>query len=366
MTVIARVDVFDYRPAYAHGNYVMSGGREATHEIGTLVRITTESGAEGWGEVTPLGTTYLPAYADGIRTALRTLAEAIVGEDASNLGMINARLDAALMGHGYAKSALDMACWDVFGRSVARPLVDLIGGRLQADFPLYEAVPLDTPERMAEFVRMRTDAGITRFQLKVGNRPEDDIRRTEATRAAAPDTTTIVADSNGGWNLYEARKAIRGIEDLDVLLEQPCRETEECLLAHAGSTLPLVLDESMLTVQDILAARNGGASAVNIKISRVGGLSKAVQLRDLLQSLELGVSLEDTWGGDVVSAAVSHLAASTSPEHLMNVSFFNDWTNGHVAGHRPRSKDGRGSAPMEPGLGIEVDAGALGAPLFSV
>jgi L-alanine-DL-glutamate epimerase-like enolase superfamily enzyme len=89
-----------------------------------------------------------------------------------------------------------------------------------------------------------------------------------------------------------------------------------------------------------------------------------VQMRALAQELGLGVSIEDMWGGDVITAAVSHLAASTSPEHLENVSFFNDWTDGHVAGHEPRSVNGRGRAPSAPGLGIEVDAARLGEPVF--
>jgi L-alanine-DL-glutamate epimerase-like enolase superfamily enzyme len=87
-------------------------------------------------------------------------------------------------------------------------------------------------------------------------------------------------------------------------------------------------------------------------------------MRDLAQELGLCVSVEDMWGGDVITAAVSHLAASTSPDHLMNVSFFNDWTDGHVAGHEPRSARGRGRAPSAPGLGIEVDATRLGKPIF--
>ena len=85
-----------------------------------------------------------------------------------------------------------------------------------------------------------------------------------------------------------------------------------------------------------------------------------------MQELNLMVSVEDMWGGDVITAAVSHLAASTRPENLLMTSFFNDWTDGHVAGYQPRSVDGRGSAPTGPGLGIEVDESLLGAPLFSV
>lgn len=363
---IRQVDVYGYTLAYAHGNYVMSGGREATHETGTVVRLVTDEGIDGWGEVTPLGTTYLPAFTDGIRAALRLLGERIIGLDPTNLGGLNAALDGALLGHGYAKSAIDMAAWDVFGKAVGRPLVDLIGGRLNEDFALYEAVPLGTPSQMAEFVVRRAEAGIGRFQLKVGNDPRDDVARTIATREAAADDVVIVADANGGWNKVRAVQALRGMEDLDVLVEQPCRTTRDSAQVHRGFTLPLVLDESVVTAADVVEAAEAGACCVNVKISRVGGLSNAVRLRDLLLALDLGVSLEDTWGGDIVTAAVSHLAASTRPSHLMNVSFFNDWTDGHVAGHAPRSSAGRGSAPHEPGLGIQVDPAAFGEPLARI
>jgi L-alanine-DL-glutamate epimerase-like enolase superfamily enzyme len=88
-------------------------------------------------------------------------------------------------------------------------------------------------------------------------------------------------------------------------------------------------------------------------------------LRDVCDELGLQVTIEDTWGGDVVSATSAHLAASTRARCLLTVSFMNDWTNEHVAGHQPRSANGFGSAPMGPGLGIEVDVSKLGKPLFS-
>jgi cis-L-3-hydroxyproline dehydratase len=361
---ITRIEVFGYELRYAHGNYVMSRGRAATHEAGTLVRISTADGIDGWGEITPLGRTYLPTYAGSIRAALKTLSEVLLGADPTNIGQVSRVLDTALLGHGYAKSALEMACWDIFGKAVGRPLTDLIGGRLNDDFPLYEAVPLGTPAQMADFVRARGEAGISRFQLKVGGDPADDIARVVAARATAPDSASIIADANGGWQLLQARRAIRGMEQLDVLVEQPCRETRDCALAHRGSTLPMVLDESVVTAADLFAAKDAGALAVNLKVSRLGGLARTVQMRDLASELGLSVSIEDMWGGDVITAAVSHLAASTSPDHLMNVSFFNDWTDGHVAGHQPRSVMGRGRAPSAPGLGIEVDATGLGQPIF--
>ncbi|MTD12329.1 mandelate racemase [Nakamurella sp. YIM 132087] len=363
---ITAVDCFGYRLGYAHGEYVMSGGRAAVEQTGTIVRLRTDEGLEGWGEVTPLGATYLPAFTDGIRAAIGLLAPHLIGADPTNISGINRMMDAVLLGQGFAKSPIDIACWDLLGRSVGRPVADLLGGVLQPDFPLYEAVPLGTPDSMADFVARRQAAGINRFQLKVGNDPLEDAARTRAAVEAADPRTIVIADSNGGWNLLDARRAYRAMADLPVYVEQPCRTTEDCALAAAGSSLPLVLDESVCVPEDIFRAKQAGASSVNLKISRVGGLTAAARARDLMQSLNLMVSIEDTWGGDIVSAAVSHIAASTRPESLLMTSFFNDWTDGHVAGYLPRSVDGRGSAPTGPGLGIDVDTTAFPPALFTI
>jgi len=364
---ITGLDCHGYELHYAHGEYVMSGGRAAVSQIGTLVRLRTDDGPDGWGEITPLGATYLPAFAEGVRTALRFLAPHVIGLDPTNVSAVGRAMDSALLGHQYAKSAVDIACWDLRGKAAGLPISALLGGVLQDDFPIYEAVPLDSPESMAAFVQRRGAAGIKRFQLKVGNRPLDDAARTRAVVEAATSDTIVIADSNGGWNLLDARIAMNAMSDLPVFVEQPCRTTDDCALAARHSNLPLVLDESIVTLTDVYEAkRAAGAASINIKISRVGGLTAAARMRDVMQELNLMVSIEDTWGGDVITAAVSHLAATTRPECLLMTSFFNDWTDGHIAGYHPRSVNGRGSAPTGPGLGIEVDASALAAPLFSV
>ena len=366
---IIGIDVHAYAVGYVHGTYVMSGGRAATHEDGTLVRLRTDEGLEGWGEVTTLGRTYLPTSPGTIRAGIAELAPALLGLDPTRPSVVNRVMDATLLGQPYAKSALDVACWDLAGRALDRPVADLLGGVLTQRWPLYEAVPLGDPAAMAEFVHGRRSAGIERFQLKVGNEPRTDVARTRACVEAGGDDTVVVADANGGWDLASARVAVHGLaalSGLPVFVEQPCRSTADSALAHRGSPLPLVLDESVSTLADVWSAKqDAGAVSVNLKISRVGGLTRTALLRDAMQELGLRVSVEDMWGGDVITAAVSQLAASTRPESLFMTSFFNDWTDGHVAGHQPRSVDGYGSLPDGPGLGVTVDLDRLGAPLFT-
>ncbi|GAA3764918.1 mandelate racemase/muconate lactonizing enzyme family protein [Streptomyces tremellae] len=367
MSQIVAIDIYGYTLTYAHGEYVMSSGRAATSQESTLVRITCEDGTHGWGEVCTLAGTYWPAFAGGARAALAEVVPALLGADATNLAAVHAAMDGTLMGHAYAKSAVDIACWDLLGKKAGLPVVDLLGGRAQQDFPLYEAVPLSSPEAMADFVKQRSAAGITCFQVKVGNDPHDDAARLHAVADIADAGTTLIADANGGWTLQQAVHAVRLVDEMPIYLEQPCRRAEDCKVVRGLTSLPMVMDESVITPLDLAEAKTEvGAGSVNLKLGRLGGLTGARLMRDLSVSLGISVSIEDAWGGDVTTAAVSHLAASTAREDMLSVSFFNDWTNEHVAGHRPRSAGGRGSAPDAPGLGVEVDVERLGEPLLSV
>jgi L-alanine-DL-glutamate epimerase-like enolase superfamily enzyme len=365
---IRRVDVYTYDLRYAHGRYVMSGGREITTLVSTVVRVTTEDGVTGYGEACPLGPAYLPGFAGGVMATLRELAPQLIGLDASNLGVLNATMDAALSGHGYAKSAVDVACWDAWGRTVGQPVATLLGGIRQRIFPLYVAVPLDTTEAMVAHVQARRAEGLRRFQLKLGADPVADARRVAAVVEGTSDGDIIVADANCGWRLQDATIAVRLMDRLPrVYLEQPCPTLEECLMIRRLTSLPMILDEVITDVHSLVRAYSaGGLDGVNAKISRLGGLSKARLVRDVAVTMGLRLTIEDTWGGDITTAVVSHLAASTAPEALFTTSFMNDWTDGHVAGYSPRSQGGFGSVPDGVGLGIEVDDEALGPPAFSV
>jgi cis-L-3-hydroxyproline dehydratase len=365
---IAAVDVFGYDLTYRHGSYVMSGGRTIDTLPSTVVRIRTDDGVEGFGETCPLGPAYLPAFGEGARAALRELAPALLGLDPRNLAAVNETMDRALRGHGYAKSAVDVACWDVLGKATGQPVATLLGGLRQESFPLYIAVPLGPAQAMVEHVQARVAEGIHRFQLKLGADPREDAARVRAVVDATGDTEIVVADANGGYRLQDAVVAARLLEDMPrTFYEQPCASLEECLYVRRLTTLPMILDESITDVHSLLRAWSQNAmEAINLKVSKVGGLTRAKLVRDLAVELGLRLTIEDTWGGDLVTAAVSHLAASTPPGALFTVSFMNDWTNEHIAGYQPRSEGGVVSAPTGAGLGVDVDLELLGEPLFSV
>ena len=129
---IRQIDVFGYDLHYVHGDYVMSGGRTISALPSTVVKVSTDQDVVGWGEVCPLGATYLAAHADGARAALRVLAPALLGIDPRNLSLVHDRMDGALRGHAYAKSPLDVACFDIWGTATSEPVATLLGGLRQA------------------------------------------------------------------------------------------------------------------------------------------------------------------------------------------------------------------------------------------
>jgi L-alanine-DL-glutamate epimerase-like enolase superfamily enzyme len=221
---------------------------------------------------------------------------------------------------------------------------------------------------MARHASARAAEGIQRFQLKLGGDPHEDAVRTRAVREAIGDGLLIVADANGGWRRHDAATAARLLENIvGVVLEQPCPTLEECLGVRQRTTLPMSLDEVIIDLAALTqAAALHAMEAINLKIGRVGGLTAARAMRDAAVALGVQMTIEDSWGGDVVTAAVSHLAASTPSEALLSVSFMNDWVTDHIAGHEPHSTRGVGMAPDRPGLGIEVDVERLGPPLATI
>ncbi|MGH7642943.1 MAG: mandelate racemase/muconate lactonizing enzyme family protein [Candidatus Dormibacteria bacterium] len=346
---------------------MMSAGRTVDCLPSTVVRVVTRGGEIGYGEACPLGATYLPAFGAGARVALAHLAPALLGVPAVNLAAVSERMDATLRGHAYAKSAIDIACWDILGKLTELPVVALLGGQLQSELPLYVAVPMATPDEMVYFVEREKNLGMHRFQLKLGAEPEVDVARIVAILGATTAEDTIVGDANGGWNRQDATIVVRQVERMDrILLEQPCATLEECLAIRKLTTLPMVLDEVIPDLATLSRAVSMDAmDHLNLKLGRVGGLSKARVMRDAAVELGIRLTIEDTWGGDLTTAAVSQLAAGTPPESLFAISYMNDWTKEHIAGYEPRSHRGVGAVPAGPGLGIEVDEDRLGSPLYS-
>ena len=364
---INKINVYQVDLPLYEGSYNWSGGKSVAVFDSTVVAVETDEGITGYGEVCPLGPAYLPAYAAGARTGIAELAPHLIGQDPTELGPLNQLMDRALRGHPYVKAAIDVACWDILGKASEQSVVTLLGGRFGDDFALYRAISQDTPERMAESVTKYRGEGYTKFQLKVGGVPDTDIERIQAAATVLKTGDVLIADANTGWTQHQAMRVADAVRSVDVYIEQPCFSYEECLVVRRHTTRPFILDE---VIDDLHAVVRGFADqamdVINLKISKVGGLTKARQIRDLCVGLGIAMTIEDTWGGDIVTAAIAHLAHSTPPEYLFSSTDFNSYVTVSIAEGSPQRQNGRLAASSASGLGIEPRMDVLGNPVMSI
>lgn len=362
--IIESLSVYQVDLPLREGAYRWSGGNLVEIFDSTVVRLRTDSGLEGFGEVCPLGPAYLPSYATGARAGILELAPALLGQDPTQIAVVNREMDRVLKGHPYAKSALDMACWDLLGKIAGLPVCELLGGRTGPDFVLYRAISQGAPDEMADSVARHRADGYRRFQLKVGGDVEEDIARIRAVAEVLRSGDVLVADANTGWLPHQALRVARALRDVDVYIEQPCGTLEECLGIRRRIDHPFILDESIDSLPALVRAHGcDAADVVNLKISKLGGLTATRLARDLCVTLGLAVTIEDTWGGDIATAAIAHLAHSTSPRHLFTATDFNSYVTVSTAEGAPRRDGGRMAAPTGPGLGIRPRMDVFGAPV---
>jgi len=363
---IKKITAYRQDQPFRDGVYTCSGGRSALGFDSTIVRLDTDAGLVGWGEMAPLGAFYDPSFAAGARAALAELAPSLIGEDPLQTIAINRRMDHVLKGHPYAKSAIDMACWDLAGKNAEQPLAELLGGRFGETVALYRSVPQADPARMAEQARRYVEAGYKRIQVKVGLDPDEDIERMQAVRAALSGDVVLFADANGGWNTHQVRRFLRGTRALDYYLEQPCDSYEECLAIRGDCDRPLILDESIDGLPVLMrACADRLADGITIKLARVGGITRARLIRDTAVEMGLAVTVEDTGGAEIDTAAMAHMSLSTPESARLHTVDFHNWVSVSNATGMPACRDGRMAAPTAPGLGVIPLEQKFSAPVYA-
>ncbi len=335
------------------GRYNWSGGNFMEVFDSTVVAVETDEGITGYAECCPLGSAYLPSYAKGVRAGIAEFGPKLIGMDPTDLGPLNRRMDAVLRGHPYAKAPIDIACWDILGKVAGLPVYKLLGGAEQEKIALYRAISQEDSAVMAEKIAGYRAEGYTKFQLKVGGEPSDDIARVRACRQILKPTDILVADANTGWTMADAARVVGAVGDLDVYIEQPCMTYEESVSIRRRTSLPFVMDENIGSVNDLLRGIAEDAfDVINLKISKVGGLTKAKLMRDLCVAHGIPMTIEDTWGGDIVTATIAHLARSTPERFCFTATDFNSYGTVDIAEGAPKRVNGTMTTPDTPGLGI--------------
>lgn len=361
---ISRIRVYSLELPLAGAGYTFARGKRITTVDTTIVGVDTDAGLTGWGETCPLGRAYLPAYPEGIRTGIGVLSGCLLGEDPTRIGAINRLMDQALEGHGYVKSAIDVACHDILGKSAGLPVHALLGGREQDALTMYFSLTQADPADMLAEAERRWNEGYVHMQLKVGGDVARDIERIRAVVESKGPEHLVVCDANRGWRRDEAVRVAAATRGLDYVLEQPCDRYEDCLSVRRRASQPFKLDETLKEPADIVRALGDDAMDVAcIKVTKLGGLTKSRLARDMCAAAGIPMCVEDVWGGDIVTAALAHLAISTPVDAFLNTTDLHNYNLVHFAAGAPVNEGGRLVVGDAPGLGVTPDADVLGDPV---
>lgn len=367
---IKRVTAWSVHLPYAEGSYRMSGDRVTTGMDAVVVRVTADNGTVGIGESGTVGVTWDAQNLPGQVAGVAVLASAVLGADPQSPAAVHRRMQAAMTGHPYAKSPIDIAVWDLAARAAGVPLWKLLGADGPEPTPLYRPVQGATPEDCTAKTGERLAQGYRRLQVKVGDDPIVDAQRVLAVREAAGPDVVIFADANCGFTLSAARRFVRalGPDGAGVFLEQPCATLTDCAHLRDSWDGPMVMDENIVSLSALLEAhRLGVADGVTVKLTRVGGITPAHTIRNVAVELGIGVTVEDASGCDLADTTFAHMNAATPARLRVHTVDFDSWvTLRHVSGPSPRTGSVLIPQADAPGLGLVLDESVLGQPFVDV
>ena len=277
---ISRIELYGVELPYSGGSYRIS--RDRTHDSfdASIVRVVCDDGTEGWGESAPFGSTYVAAHPRGTRAGIAELAPALLGRDPRQTDRISDAMDSTLAGHNYAKTPLDVACWDAFGKSVRLPVCELLGGSTGAPLPLLASIPAGDPEETRARVADYRAKGYRGYSIKVGatdreGGPAIDAECITASLADRRPGEYFIADANGGLTPETALRMLRLLPSgLDFALEAPCATWRETMSLRQRCSYPILIDELAQFDEDIAFSVGADvADGLALKVAKAGGLT---------------------------------------------------------------------------------------------
>lgn len=358
---------------YAHDLPVRNGPyRMAMSEVWTLpttlVKLVSDSGHVGWGETCPVGATYAEMHAGGARAALAEMGPGLIGAEVTPLPL-HRRMDSLLTGHNYAKAAVDIAAFDLMGKALGVRVADLLGGALTDRVPSYHSTIVDAPDETRRLAAEKIAEGYPRLQVKVGGRPvEIDIEvLRKVWEVAKGKGVRLAADGNRSLTTRDALTLSRECPDIPFVMEQPCNTVEDLqkirpLVRHA-----IYMDENSTSLNTVITAVGTGlVDGFGMKVTRIGGLHPMRAFRDICAARNLPHTCDDSWGGDIMAAACTHVGATVQPKLMEGAWLAEPYIEGHYDRRNGvRIESGHIKLPEGPGLGVVPEEGTFGNPVLS-
>ncbi|MCV0428370.1 MAG: mandelate racemase/muconate lactonizing enzyme family protein [Roseibium sp.] len=362
---IKSIEIFRHDLPVKNGPYKMANAEVWSLQT-TLVKVTADNGLTGWGETCPVGPTYAEAHALGAQAALREIAPHLIGEDIEPL-MVNRAMHARLNGHSYAKAAIDIAVYDLLGKRFDVPVSVLLGGGRVEEVPSYFATGVGVPDDIARIAAEKCSEGYKRLQIKMGGRPVaidiETIRK--VWEKIAGKGVKLAVDGNRGWTTRDALRVSRECPDIPFVMEQPCNRLEDLQKIRPQIQHAIYMDENGVDLATVIRAAGCGlVDGFGMKVTRVGGLQQMAAFRDICEATNLPHTCDDAWGGDIITAACTHVAATVKPDLLEGVWLAEPMIeHGYTSGGGIRIRNGSIRVPERPGLGVEPDESLFGSPI---
>lgn len=336
--------------------------------VSLIVRVETDDNLQGWGEACPLGASLRAGETGRAVAALEGFAPGLIGLEIRDPAQVYNELDGLPASMAYLRSMLDCATWDLLAKREGKPLHALLGRRERDLARCYRTISSTAPDGIAEAMSRLRRKGYRQFQLKIGRAGDVayDVETLRVATASARDGEVVVADANRRMNIDTALDTMSRVRDLDFYLEQPCETYEECREVGRAASQPLLLDECIWDVAALeKAIADDVFAGITSKITRVGGLTIALRMRELCQGAGKLMNSDDCYGADISVAMMSHLAVT-----IPAVNFFATYSPIASTGPKYDRRAATGSdgllAPLGcPGLGVSPAAALLGEPVMA-
>jgi L-alanine-DL-glutamate epimerase-like enolase superfamily enzyme len=327
-----------------------------------LVRVHTDEGITGLGEVSCTPRWSGEDQFTAAHFIEQYLAPQLEGQDPTEIERLSRMLRQALAANPFTKAALEMALWDILGKSVGLPVHRLLGGAVREFVPTKWSVSGVEPDKAAEIARWAFNQGFRAFKVKVGIDAEQDVTRVRAVREAVGPDLRIGVDANGAWSPRVAVETIRRLCEYNIsFVEQPVAPGDVAWMAEVRRKIevPVIADESVYTSHDAMAlARAGAADVFSIYVGKSAGIGPARKIAAVAEAAGLTCTVGSNLELGVGTAAMIHLALATPgigaeefPCDIIGPLFYED----DVLAEPLPIRGGQAAPHQRPGLGIELD-----------
>lgn len=326
-----------------------------------IVSIFTDEDIVGYGECDPWPLFTGDSAEVSSLVLEKHLAPMLIGADPCNINEIHRIVNATIRNQHLTKSAIDMAVYDIFGKSIGCPVHQLLGGKRRDNMKVMWSIGGSTPEESAKEILAVKEQGYNGCMIKIGTDYKMDAARTIAVREAVGPDFPLIVDANQGWDVDTAIRYAKLIKNCDILFfEQPLQswDVDGMAKVRRAISMPLSADESVSTMQDAMHLIKAEAVDIfSIKVTKHGGIHTAKAICEFAAAYDIQVFFNSMIEEGITQAASLAVGATCSNivNNIGHAYFSPRRLDGDICSFHKQIKRGIVEVSDAPGLGIEID-----------